>query len=75
MGQVIDFKKKKIAIFSEAQKQRLATSVEDLTDKPHVTVDRIEQDLCLQLTEGVREVSSALAEKLGEKIAKFLFKE
>lgn len=74
MGEVIDLRKKRVALFTEDQKQRLAASVEDLTDKPQVAVERIEQDLCAQLAENVREVAAVFAEKVASKLTKLLFK-
>jgi hypothetical protein len=73
MAEIIDFKRKKTALFTEEQKARLATSVGDLTDKPQLAVDRIEQDLCAQITENVREVTSVFAQRLGSKLARMIF--
>jgi hypothetical protein len=71
---VIEFPKKNVAIFNQRQRERLVTSIKDLTPTPEVAVERIEQDLCAQIVETVREGASLVGEKVAQRLAKLLFK-
>lgn len=73
MAVVIDFNKKKAALFTEQQKTRMAASIQDLTPHSEQAVDRIEQNLCTQLAENVRETATTVAEAVALKLAKLIF--
>lgn len=72
MGDVIQFPKQ-TTLFSQAQKQHLAQSIADTTDKPEIVVERFEAAICTQLVGATREAAAVAAEALGQKIIKMLF--
>lgn len=74
VNNILQFPKKNPAVFNQRQRERLITSIKDLTPTPEVAVERIEQDLCAQVVETVREGASIVGERVAQKLAKLLFK-
>lgn len=68
---VIQFPKRP-AVFTETQRQALVNAV-DTTKQPEEIVATMESVLCTQVVAATREVASAAAEALGNKIASWLF--
>jgi hypothetical protein len=74
MGNVIQFPKQ-TTLFTQAQKQHLASSIADTTDKPELVVERFEAAICTQLVGAAREAAAVAAESLGNRLAKLIFGE
>ena len=72
MGDVIQFPKQ-ATLFTQAQKQHLAQSISDTTDKPEIVVERFEAAICTQLVGAAREAAAIAAESIGNRIADMIF--
>lgn len=70
---VVNFPKRPTAIFSDAQREQMVSSINDLSPKPEDVINRIEDALCVQAVAGVRSFADKASKGIADRLANWIF--